>query len=130
MSRSLSLLVSLSAFALIAAPAVAQPVETRSEVVSYADLDLKAPGDVDILLDRIHTAARHVCDDGPGVQPLAGNRDEQTCRSVAQEDAITSSGNAYLIARYRGYEPNVIISENDATVVTTTTVTVKKPVYG
>src|SRR6185436_18382674 len=102
MSRSLTLaLVSLMA---LAAPAFADP-DVRSEVVSYADLHLKEPADNDVLLGRIHTAARHVCDDGQSVAPLSSQRDENNCRTTAEEDAVLSSNNSYLIARFRGYEP-------------------------
>ena len=51
----------LCAIALSAAPAMAADPDTRSETVSYADLDLTTEAGVDELEHRIDFAARRVC---------------------------------------------------------------------
>lgn len=95
-----------------ASPAFAQDADTR--VVRYADLDLNRAAGADALIGRISRAARSVCGDHTGRQPLQEMRPINTCRAVAMEDAIEDVNNPVVTARYYGSGYVIIEPEGDA----------------
>jgi UrcA family protein len=73
--------------------------EPRSVVVRFADLDLSRPKDAQALYDRLHAAARLVCEDaGNGLEDLAHLRQYKDCIDRALANAVTDVGSAKLTA--------------------------------
>jgi UrcA family protein len=68
--------------------------EPQSVVVRYADLDLSRPTDARTLYDRIHAAARQVCQDGGGMQDLARLRAYRRCVDQAMANAVANVSSA------------------------------------
>ena len=60
----------------------------KSEVVSYADLDLNAPAGAYTLLRRIRGAVRNVCSPEPITVDLRDGADYSACRQEAMERAL------------------------------------------
>ncbi len=83
-----------------AAQAVAAPAETRSETVSYRDLDLSTIEGATALYQRLKSAARHVCDE-PGTYPYA-LQEWRSCYNAAIADAVAKVNSPLLTALYRG----------------------------
>jgi UrcA family protein len=83
-----------------AAQAGAAPTETRSETVSYRDLDLSTIEGATTLYQRLKSAARHVCDE-PGANPFA-LQEWRSCYDAAMADAVAKVNNALLTTLYRG----------------------------
>ncbi len=62
--------------------------EVKSEVVSYADLDLSAPAGTSTLLRRIRGAVRNVCSPEPIAVELRDGADYSACRQEAMDRAL------------------------------------------
>ena len=73
----------------MAAPAVASPLELRTEIVSIADLDLSSAAGRDRLERRVASAARRVCGWASPVD-LKGFTRMRTCRSESFAEAMAS----------------------------------------
>jgi UrcA family protein len=102
MSRSINCLTlaALGVLGLLAAPlARADEVQTASQQVSFADLDLHSPAGVATLRHRIQFAARHVC----GEPERFGSPDYasyESCRAAAERQGLKLS--EQMIAAIRG----------------------------
>lgn len=113
MSRLLSLAAGSVLLLALAAPASADPnYTTRSQIVHHGDLDLDDPADADVMIGRIHRAARNVCAEG-GLRTLSDIRNEAGCRSDAQANGVRDTNSPTVIARYHGYDPRIVVSENE-----------------
>jgi UrcA family protein len=95
-----------------AAPALAE--EPRSEVVSYADLDLDDTYDANRLIERIQRAAGRVCGARVGVQPIAQWNADRECLTETTEWTIRDFGHPVVLAEYYGVQPRVIVEEGSA----------------
>lgn len=109
MPRSL-LLASVLLF-IPAAPALAQ--EVRSQVVHYGDLDLNYAPDANVMVHRIHHAARNVCSNDAGVQTIQNRQDAHDCTLDAEERGVADTGSAVVAGQYYGREPQVIVGEDE-----------------
>lgn len=89
------------AAALASSAATAREVHVAQRVVSYADLDLNHASGVTTLFGRIRTAARAVCVEAVGRDPLqaAARRD---CSREALATAVNDVDNDQLTAYYAG----------------------------
>ena len=110
--RSTGLIAGIAVFAALslAQPTLAQPVDeeivitahrgelpdnvqTASQPVSYADLDLSTGAGRDILKHRLRLTSRYLCeklgetDTSPGVTP--------SCRDAAYQDALSRAGTVW-----------------------------------
>ena len=88
--------------ALVAAPALApaaaqSPVPDRSQVVSYADLDLGRAGDVRKLDRRIALAVKQVCGTASDADP-SGKNEVQRCRTQTAQRVADARGRALASA--------------------------------
>jgi len=110
----------------VALPAMAQDTaDSHRQVVYIGDVDQGTIEGADIILDRINSASASVCrDDMIGSVADVAATETNRCRAVATETAVEDLDNGIVTARYRGVEPNVIISQND---VYDDTIVVKKP---
>ena len=81
-----SLISSATLLAGAAAPTVAAPLEAKSRIVSYADLDLGSAAGRDRLEARIDRAVRAVCGRA-SVKDLNALDQVLSCRAEALEDA-------------------------------------------
>jgi UrcA family protein len=94
----------LAAFALIAgvigsAPASAGPVmETRSEKVSYADLNVGSLAGAETLYKRIQGAARKVCSPSDGTVGTDQFREWKRCYQTAIANAVAQANIPMLAA--------------------------------
>jgi UrcA family protein len=95
-----------------ASPTLAQ--EARSEVVSFADLDLDDAYDADRLIDRVQDASDWVCGFRYGVQPLSQWDSSRACAAETTELTLRDFGHPVVLAQYYGVHPRVIIEEGDA----------------
>jgi UrcA family protein len=93
-----------------ASPSFAE--EPRSEVVSYADLNLNDPYDADELIVRISRAAGHVCGARVGVQPIAQWNYDRDCMTETTEWTIRDFGHPVVLAQYYGVTPRVIVEDD------------------
>ncbi len=83
--------------------------QVRSETVKFADLNLGAPAGVEALYRRIHTAARHVCE-----QPRLEFPAARACMTKAESEAIAKVNVPLLTAFYQkktGSLPQTIIAK-------------------
>ena len=115
MLKMLPALAALAAAAAIVTPTVSQAQETRSERVTYADLDLASGAGQARLQDRIAFAAKSVCDAGSYtdvvMMPLV-----RACRS----SAIASAQPAFsaAVAAATGRHGTVTVLDGASLVVT------------
>lgn len=109
----LTALACVSALLLTAVP-LAHAQETNERVVRYADLDLNRAAGADVLISRISRAARSVCGDHTGRQPLQEMLPINDCRAIAMEDAISDVNHPVVTARYYGSGYVIIEPEGDA----------------
>ena len=72
----------------VTGPAPSGDREIKSEVVSYADLDIDAPAGVHTLLRRIRGAAQQVCSPEPIALELRDNADYRDCKDEAMDRAV------------------------------------------
>jgi UrcA family protein len=82
--------------------------QVRSETVKFADLNLGASAGVAALYERIHAAARRVCD-----QPSEPLRALRACMTKAESDAIGKVNVPLLTAFYQnktGNPPQALIA--------------------
>jgi UrcA family protein len=71
----------------------------RSVVVRFADLDLTRSQDAQTLYNRLHAAARLVCEyGGSGMEDLAHLRMFHDCVERAMANAVTDVGSARVTA--------------------------------
>ena len=71
----------------------------RSVVVRFTDLDLSQPRDAQTLYNRLHAAARQVCnDEGGGMQDLERLRQYKDCVDRAMANAVTDVGSTRVTA--------------------------------
>jgi len=89
-------------------------VEVQSKVVHFGDLDINYAPDADVLLDRIHTAARHVCTDSGSIVAPRHNRD---CQADSESRAVAQVDNPMLTARFNGVTPEVVIADDSGAYV-------------
>ena len=97
-SMALASIVSLAA----TAPAWSGTLDsnaTKTEKVSYADLDLSRPEGAKALYRRIQGAARSVCGGEPALD-LGQRRIWQDCYNNAVADAVAKVNNPLLTAEY------------------------------
>jgi UrcA family protein len=73
----------------MASRAIASPLEARTEIVSFADLDLSSAAGRDRLERRVASAARRVCGWASPVD-LKGLTRMRTCRSESFAEAMAS----------------------------------------
>jgi UrcA family protein len=79
--------------------AASPDVDVRSETVKFQDLNLQADADVAALYQRIHAAARRVCDE-PGEAGLSSANTRQSCKEKAESEAIMKVNVPALSAYY------------------------------
>lgn len=70
----------------------------RAEIVSYRDLDLKAPAGREALYHRLRAASSRVCGSTADLRDLRAQQDERTCRTTALNTAIRTLGNPEVSA--------------------------------
>lgn len=77
------------------------PQALPQRVVSLRGLDLKQPGDVELMYARIRAAAQAVC----GGEPVTGSRllsyDQQRCMATSIEATVAAINRSELTARHR-----------------------------
>jgi UrcA family protein len=93
-------ITTLAAGLMVSHAGAAEPnTVARSVTVHYADLDLSRPRDAQTLYNRLHSAARLVCQDSAfGMQDLARLREYHDCIDRAMANAVTDVGSAKVIA--------------------------------
>lgn len=101
MLKMLPALAAFAAAATLVTPTVSQAQETRSERVSYADLDLATGAGQVQLQRRIGFAAKSVCDAG-SYTDLAMMPIVLACREAAISDAQPAFHAAVASAEHRG----------------------------
>ena len=80
----------------------AADTQFRRERVSFADLDLDAPGDAHLLLTRINGAARDVCAPDPSeTRDLSDRADYSACMHRAVALAVDDVDAPALLDAYR-----------------------------
>jgi UrcA family protein len=77
-----------------------EPDPVSSETVKYQDLNVDSPAGVTALYQRIHSAAKRVCDVG-GDRNLASQQEAQTCASKAEAGAVAHVNSPALTAYYQ-----------------------------
>ncbi|ABF54824.1 UrcA family protein [Sphingopyxis alaskensis] len=104
----MKIFVTLPILALVASPAAAEPIvatapwsDSRSVIVSVADLNLKSNGGLDRLDRRLRSAARLVCDVRPDPEPLLRKSSAARCFKDALEDG-REAGRQLVAARQVG----------------------------
>jgi UrcA family protein len=86
--KTLTAIASAAVLALVAGAAAAQePVEIRSAVVSYADLDLRSEGGRKALDRRVKQAVDRVCPKRPHITQLQMNKAYVACKDHAWDGA-------------------------------------------
>lgn len=87
----------------VAAPAFANPIEVKTEKVSYGDLDLTTMEGKKTLKRRVDAAAKRVCNIAP---PTSGDRtryyDARTCLAKARASARQQVATVTLEAQRGG----------------------------
>ena len=108
-----TLLLAVAAFALAPmTPSFAQDYrnsgEVRSEVVSYADLNVNYQPDAHALVHRINRAARDVCaaDNGD-----LFDSDARDCRVDAERRAVADTRAPLVSAEYYHRAPRVVVDD-------------------
>lgn len=79
----------------------------QQQVVSYADLNLDTEADAAILLSRIESAARNVCDLHRGPMPLELKTHLEACANAATARAVNDV-NAPLLTRSQIVVRNIV----------------------
>ena len=89
----------------------AEPTDPPSIRVTYGDLNLQTPADVEALYKRIHSAATQVCDSG-GDRNLSILTYERKCAAAAETQAIEKVHNTALSALYQRKigRPNALVA--------------------
>ena len=97
-SHGLALLLTATLAGLSAFHArAAEPLQTASLTVAYADLDLSQPADQKVLGARVDRAVRTVC------RTVSGNQPDPLCLTVAERMAAPQMRQAIKRAQGRGY---------------------------
>ncbi len=101
------------AFAALPAQAEQNGVETRSLVVSHADIDLRSEAGAAIMLQRLERASRRVCDGGPRRRPLAEIRQIRACRTETLENAVNALDAPLVTALHHGHGMRLAVASLD-----------------
>jgi UrcA family protein len=72
--------------------ALAQPIETQSVHVSYADLNLRSPEGAQVMYRRIKEAAAIACGNEPDVRELDRHAAFERCRTQSIQHAADRLG--------------------------------------
>jgi UrcA family protein len=94
-------LTSLLGFGAAMAAADAEAATGRDVTVSYRDLDLSRPADVQMLYKRIEHAAASACFDAPSAADLSRHLAWERCYSAALDSAVMQVRSPELLALYR-----------------------------
>jgi len=97
-----ALAISASLGGLVRTACATEPGEIPSRTVNYADLNLNAPHGIEVLYQRITSAAQEVCDEQVGSYSYSLQQRAMWSRCVedAMARAITKVGNERLTALY------------------------------
>jgi len=125
MLRTISAAVVLAGLVCASVPAFAQDRDVERQVVYIGDVDRYSEEGANIILNRIERASINVCDARRGIRPVVEAGEARACAVDAREDAVSQVNSSVVTAMYYGYEPQVIVSENDDY---GDTIIVKKPV--
>lgn len=94
----------LAAFAVVLACGTvtvpAAMAESRTQTISYRDLDLSRPADVTKLVHRIKRAAAEFCDTRRSDDAPSADWHARSCRDKVTGQVLTAIGNPVLTARF------------------------------
>ncbi|MES2624791.1 MAG: UrcA family protein [Pseudomonadota bacterium] len=71
-------------------PDHAYPIEVKTVMLNFSDLDLASPPDAQILLKKIHITARKVCKRANPGQRLEDMNDRKICLRDSYKNAVSS----------------------------------------
>jgi len=99
--------------AALAAPAAAgvhatAPSDAPTAAVRHDDLNLNGPAGAEVMLSRLHHAARKVCGPAPLTQEIAANQRHRACVRETVDIAVAKLNAPLVTARHNGRDSAVL----------------------